>query len=422
MSDPRFEEGFQALLARKGEMSAGVEALVKTIVQQVQARGDTALFEYAEQYDHNMLNPSSVMVPPGEIDGAYTTLDAQEINALRLAAERIEAFHERRLKHLTRDERSDTTVDEVIRPLERVGIYVPGGKALYPSSVLMAAIPARVAGVREIVMVSPRLSSAVLAAAKIAGVTVIYRLGGAHAIAALAYGTETIPRVDKIVGPGNLYVETAKRLVFGAVGIDMTAGPSEVVIVADQTAHPSFAAADLIAQAEHDEHALCLLIATGEPFLCAVERELRVQLACAKRQAIAGKAIENNCAMILAGTLDQAIQLANRMAPEHLELMVENPEKRLAQVNHAGAVFLGNYSPVAVGDYLAGPSHVLPTGGTARFFSPLGVEDFVKRMSIIAFTREELSGLGKAVIRLAQLEGLDAHAKAVEARMNHPGN
>jgi histidinol dehydrogenase len=295
---------------------------------------------------------------------------------------------------------------------------VPGGKALYPSSVLMTAIPARVAGVEEIVMVSPRVSSSVLAAAKIAGVSRVYRIGGAHAIAALAYGTETIPQVDKIVGPGNVYVETAKRLVFGTVGIDMLAGPSEVLIVADETAVPSFAAADLIAQAEHDEDALCIIIATSEAFLTAVEKELFLQLESAKRQSIARKSIENNCVMIVAHPIDKALQLANRIAPEHLELMTENPEMLFKKITNAGAVFLGHYSPVAVGDYLAGPSHVLPTGGTARFFSPLGVEDFVKRISIISFSKDGLSKLGNTVTRFAQLEGLEAHAKAIQIRIS----
>ena len=417
ISDPYFEKSFQALVGRKVEMSGDVECLVKSILRSVQERGDAALFEYAEKYDHITVDAVSVMVSPEEIEEAYATVDAQQISDFRLAAERIETFHKRRLRHLGINEPAGAMIDEVTRPLERVGIYVPGGKALYPSSVLMTAIPARVAGVDEIVMVSPRVSSTVLAAAKIAGVSRVYRIGGAHAIAALAYGTETIPQVDKIVGPGNVYVETAKRLVFGTVGIDMLAGPSEVLIVADDTAVPSFAAADLIAQAEHDEDALCLIIATSEAFLTAVEKELLLQLDSATRQAIARKAIENNCVMILAYPLDRALELANRIAPEHLELMTENPEMLLRKITNAGAVFLGQYSPVAVGDYLAGPSHVLPTGGTARFFSPLCVEDFVKRISVISFTRDGLSGLGKAVTRLAHLEGLDAHAKAVEMRI-----
>ena len=418
ISDPHFEKSFQALLQRKVAMSADVEVLVKTILRSVQNKGDSALFDYAEKYDHTTVDAATAMISPEEIDAAYTTMDTQQINDFRLAAERIEAFHKKRFRHLISKEPADGTVDEVIRPLEKVGIYVPGGKALYPSSVLMTAIPARVAGVEEIVMVSPRVSSSVLAAAKIAGVSRVYRIGGAHAIAALAYGTETIPQVDKIVGPGNVYVETAKRLVFGTVGIDMLAGPSEVLIVADETAVPSFAAADLIAQAEHDEDALCIIIATSEAFLTAVEKELFLQLESAKRQSIARKSIENNCVMIVAHPIDKALQLANRIAPEHLELMTENPEMLFKKITNAGAVFLGHYSPVAVGDYLAGPSHVLPTGGTARFFSPLGVEDFVKRISIISFSKDGLSKLGNTVTRFAQLEGLEAHAKAIQIRIS----
>jgi histidinol dehydrogenase len=417
IGDPHFEKSFQALLRRTVEMSADVEVLVKSILRNVQERGDAALFEYTQKFDHTTVDAVSVVVSAEEIDEAYASMDPQQISDFLLAAERIEAFHTKRLRHLSINEPADAMIDEVTRPLERVGIYVPGGKALYPSSVLMTAIPARVAGVDEIVMVSPRVSSTVLAAAKIAGVSRVFRIGGAHAIAALAYGTETIPQVDKIVGPGNVYVETAKRLVFGTVGIDMLAGPSEVLIVADETAVPSFAAADLIAQAEHDEDALCLIIATSEAFLTAVEKELLLQLDSATRQAIARKSIGRNGVMILAHPLDKALELANRIAPEHLELMTENPEMHLKKITHAGAVFLGQYSPVAVGDYLAGPSHVLPTGGTARFFSPLGVEDFLKRISVISFTRDGLSQLGKTVTRLAHLEGLDGHAKAIEMRI-----
>jgi histidinol dehydrogenase len=417
ISDTNFDKSFQALLQRKVGMSAEVEVLVKTIVRKVQEKGDSALFEYAEKYDHNTLNTASITVSSEEIDEAYKTMDPQKIADFRLAAERIEQFHKRQLRYLPNEETTDAMVDEIIRPIEKVGIYVPGGKAVYPSSLLMTAIPAQVAGVQEIVMVSPRVSPPVLAAVKIAGVSRVYRIGGAQAIAALAYGTETIPQVDKIVGPGNVYVETAKRLVFGAVGIDMLAGPSEVLIVADETGFPSFAASDLIAQAEHDEDALCLIIATSEAFLNEVEKEVCSQLDSVTRKEIARRAIENNCVMILAHPLEDALQLANKIAPEHLELMVANPELHIKRINNAGAVFLGNYSPVAVGDYIAGPSHVLPTGGTARFFSPLGVEDFVKRISIISFTRDGLSKLGKTVTRLAHLEGLDAHAKAIEMRI-----
>ena len=278
-------------------------------------------------------------------------------------------------------------------------------------------LPASVAGVKEIAMVSPRVSDHVLAAAKIAGINCIYRVGGAQAVGALAYGTESIFRVDKIVGPGNIYVETAKRLLFGVVGLDMVAGPSEVLIVADESAVPSFAASDFIAQAEHDEDAFPLLITTSESFLNDVKQEIKLQVNTAARKSIIQKSIANNGLLVLAKTLDQAVELSNRVAPEHLVLMVANGHELLGSITNAGAVFLGNYSPVAVGDYMAGPSHVLPTAGTSRFFSPLGVYDFLKRMSVITFSKEELEKLQPAVSRLARLEGLDAHAKAIELRM-----
>jgi len=415
ITDPHFDKSFQALLQRKVEMSADVEALVKTILGSVQAKGDSALFEYAEKYDHTSVDASSVMISPEEIDEAYTAIDTQHINDFRLAAERIEAFHKKRLRHLSINGLTDVAVDEVIRPLEKVGIYVPGGKALYPSSVLMTAIPARVAGVREIVMVSPRVSSTVLAAAKIAGVSRIYRIGGAHAIAALAHGTETIPQVDKIVGPGNVYVETAKRLVFGAVGIDMLAGPSEVLIVADETAVPSFAAADLIAQAEHDEDALCLIIATSEGFLNAVEKELLLQLTSAKRQSIARKSIENNCVMILAQPLDRAIQLANRIAPEHLELAVANPAKLAPKLKNYGALFIGYKATVPFGDYMAGPNHTLPTNRTARFSGGLSPLTFLRPQSWFE-AQDKMDNLINDTALFADLEGLNYHKAAALAR------
>jgi histidinol dehydrogenase len=280
----------------------------------------------------------------------------------------------------------------------------------------MSAIPARVAGVKEIVMVSPTVSPHVLAAAKIAGVSHIYRIGGAQAIAALTYGTESIEGVDKIVGPGNIYVETAKRLVYGEVGLDMVAGPSEILVIADNSGVPSFAAADLLAQAEHDEDARPMLITLTEYFLQEVYKEIISQLGDLARKGIAERSIEKQGAIILARDINEAAELANRIAPEHLVLMVDKPDKALKKINCAGAVFLGNYTPVTVGDYMAGPSHILPTAGTARFFSPLGVEDFVKRMSVISFSKESLKDIENEVRRLALLEGFDAHAKAVEKR------
>jgi histidinol dehydrogenase len=334
-----------------------------------------------------------------------------------LAAKRIEAFHEKQMKRFSERDVGGEPVGEIVRPLHRVGLYIPGGKASYPSSVLMGAVPARVAGVQEIVMVSPNVSPYVLAAAKIADITCIYRLGGAQAIGALAYGTESIPRVDKIVGPGNVYVETAKRLVFGDVGLDMLAGPSEILIVADDSGIPSFAAADFLAQAEHDEDACPMLVTTSERFLQDVQKEILSQLKNLRRKEIVEQSLKHQGIMILSEDISEAVTLANKIAPEHLELMVNNPNEVLEKITCAGAVFLGHYSPVTTGDYLAGPSHILPTGRTARFFSPLGVDDFIKRMSVISYSKDELLKIGDAAKKLALMEGLDAHAQAVEKRM-----
>ena len=412
-----FEEDFKNVLLRREQVNADVENSVKDILRAVKEQGDEALFSYAEKYDQIRLDSTSIVVSTEEIETAYRNLDTNEISALRLAALRIEQFHKKQMNQMPMREKEEEIVTEVTRPLRRVGLYIPGGKAAYPSSVLMSAIPANVAGVKEIVMVSPTVSSSVLAAAKIAGVSRIYRIGGAHAIAALAYGTESIARVDKIVGPGNVYVETAKRLIYGEVGLDMIAGPSEILIIADESGVPSFAASDLLAQAEHDEDACPMLITSSEDFLKAVRKEIISQLMKLNRREIAERSLEKRGIMILADDINKATELANRIAPEHLELMVNEPHEVLKNITCAGAVFLGNYSPVAVGDYIAGPSHILPTGGTARFFSPLGVEDFIKRMSVISFSKEALLKVCNEVRRLALLEGLDAHARAVEKRI-----
>ena len=412
-----FEEDFKNVLLRREQVNADVENSVKDILRAVKEQGDEALFSYAEKYDQIRLDSTSIVVSTEEIETAYRHLDTNEISALRLAALRIEQFHKKQMNQMPMREKEEEIVTEVTRPLRRVGLYIPGGKAAYPSSVLMSAIPANVAGVKEIVMVSPTVSSSVLAAAKIAGVSRIYRIGGAHAIAALAYGTESITRVDKIVGPGNVYVETAKRLIYGEVGLDMIAGPSEILIIADESGVPSFAASDLLAQAEHDEDACPMLITSSEDFLKAVRKEIISQLMKLNRREIAERSLEKRGIMILADDINKATELANRIAPEHLELMVNEPHEVLKNITCAGAVFLGNYSPVAVGDYIAGPSHILPTGGTARFFSPLGVEDFIKRMSVISFSKEALLKVCNEVRRLALLEGLDAHARAVEKRI-----
>ena len=415
-TDSDFEEEFINILFRREEVSAEIEKVVKDIMRDVKENGDEALFRYAEKFDQTKLDSASILVSREEIEKGYDKLSKEEIDALRLAAVRIEKFHQKKINQITIKEEKGEYLTEIVSPLNTVGLYVPGGKAAYPSSVLMSAIPARVAGVKEIVIVSPTVSSHVLAAAKIAGVSHIYRIGGAQAIAALAYGTESIKRVDKIVGPGNVYVETAKRLVYGKVGLDMVAGPSEILVIADDSGVPSFAAADLLAQAEHDEDARPILIALSEKFLQEAYKETISQLADLTRKDIAEKSIKKQGAMILARDINEAADLANRIAPEHLVLMVDKPDKVLKNIKCAGAVFLGNYTPVTVGDYMAGPSHILPTAGTARFFSPLGVEDFVRRMSVISFSKESLKNIENEVKRLALIEGLDAHAKAVEKR------
>ncbi len=419
-TDADFEMRFRQAVVEKDASAAELESAVLAILREVKERGDEALFAYTKQFDRISLDKHSVGLPREDMETAYASIPPEDREALSLAAERIEKYHHRQYQQCSwRDSRNDESVSEVLRPLRRVGLYVPGGKASYPSSVLMTAIPARVAGVEEIVMVSPGHSPQVLAAASIAGVSRIYRVGGAQAIAALAYGTESVPRVDKIVGPGNRYVETAKRLLFGAVGLDMLAGPSEVLILADDSAVPAFAAADLIAQAEHDEDAVAVIIGTSETFLAEVEQEVGNQLSRSVRRDIAAKSLENNGLMIYTPSMHVAIELANRIAPEHLELMVRAPREILKGITAAGAVFLGNFSPTAVGDYIAGPSHVLPTAGTARFFSPLGVSDFIRRMSVIDLSKNELAELAPTAVRLARLEGLDAHARALEKRIKH---
>ncbi|HKL27042.1 MAG TPA: histidinol dehydrogenase [Desulfuromonadales bacterium] len=421
-SDTDFEKVFRQILERAEAAPAGVEQTVAEIIAAVRSRGDQALFEYTERFDRLTLTAETLQVSRSEIEQALGQVRGEALEALRLAAERIAAFHRRQLEEtwLTDDE-PDVQLGQMVRPLDRVGIYVPGGKATYPSSVLMNAIPARVAGVGEIVMTVPMpdgdINPYVLAAAEIAGVDRIFKVGGAQAVAALAYGTACIPRVDKITGPGNIYVATAKRMVFGRVDIDMIAGPSEILVINDGTGVPAHIAADLLSQAEHDELASSILITTDEDFGRQVAQALEQQLAELRRTAIARQSIDRYGAIILARDLAEAAAFSNRIAPEHLELAVAEPLDLLPQIRHAGAIFLGHHTPEAAGDYLAGPNHTLPTGGTARFFSPLGTEDFVKKSSLVSFTREGLERLGKSIITIAELEGLEAHAKSVSIRL-----
>jgi histidinol dehydrogenase len=421
--DPGFETALQAIVARGEAPPAGVEEAVSEILAAVRRDGDRALFEYTARFDRLNLSPDTVEVAPAEMEQALAAVDPEALACLQLAAGRIEAFHRKQKSEswLSTDE-ADMLLGQMVRPLDRVGIYVPGGKASYPSSVLMNAIPAKVAGVGEIIMTVPmpdgEINPHVLAAAKLAGVDRVFRIGGAQAVAALAFGTESVPRVDKITGPGNIYVATAKKQVFGQVDIDMIAGPSEILVINDGTGDPRHIAADLLSQAEHDELASSVLVTTDAGFAGQVRQALEEQLASLPRQAIARASLERYGAIIVAGDLAEAIAFSNRIAPEHLELAVADPFAILPQIRHAGAIFMGHHTPEAAGDYLAGPNHTLPTGGTARFFSPLGVEDFVKKSSIVSLSRAGLERIGGAVVHLAGLEGLDAHGRSVSIRLN----
>ena len=421
-SDPDFAPLFAAIEGRGATPPEGVEQTVREILAAVRERGDEALFAYTEKFDRLQLSAETVAVTAAEIDAALAAVSEADLAALRLAAERIASFHTKQKEETwlsTAEE--DVLLGQMVRPLERVGIYVPGGKAAYPSSVLMNAVPAKVAGVAEVVMVVPmpggEVNPHVLAAAHLAGVDKIFKVGGAQAVAALAYGTASIPKVDKITGPGNIYVATAKQLVFGAVDIDMIAGPSEILVINDGSGNPAHLAADLLGQAEHDELASSVLITTDESFAGRVAAEVETQLAELPRQSIARNSIESYGALIVARDLEEAIAFSNRIAPEHLELAVADPFAILPQIRHAGAIFMGHHTPEAAGDYLAGPNHTLPTGGTARFFSPLSVDDFVKKSSIVSFSKQGLQRLGSEIVRIAELEGLGAHARSVSLRL-----
>jgi histidinol dehydrogenase len=402
-----------------------VHGAVDTILGDVRERGDLALVELTARFDRFAAGSAAgLRIPAEAFAAADRELAPPTRAALAYAAERIERYHAAALPKSWRiTDEHGSVLGQEIRPLDRVGVYIPGGRAAYPSTVLMTAVPARVAGVREIVLVTPphadgAVDPVVLAAAKLAGVTEGYRVGGAQAIAALAYGTESIRRVDKIVGPGNVYVALAKSRVFGEVGIDMIAGPSEVVIVADAAADPEWIAADLLAQAEHDPMARAVLLTDAEGLVPRVERALTRQLSVLPRRAIAEESVRCHGALVLVPSLEDAIDLANRLAPEHLELLVRVPAPLLPRVRHAGAVFLGGQTPEVVGDYVAGPSHVLPTAGTARFSSPLGVEDFVKRTSVIEYSPSGLAAARAHLAALSGVESLAGHGRAAELRLN----
>ena len=419
------ERGFDLYLSeverRVAQDRVRLERGVRSILEEVRKRGDKALLQYTRVFDGVELEIDQLQVEPREIAGAYTKVPKEFLATLKKAAQRIQRFHQLSVKRASiKVIEKGIRLRQVALPLEKVGIYVPGGKASYPSTVLMAAIPARVAGVREIIMVTPPhedgISPAILVAADLAGVDRIFRIGGVQAIAALTYGTASVPRVDKIVGPGNQYVATAKRLVYGVVDIDMVAGPSEIVVVSDEKTPPSFVAADLISQAEHDEMALAILITPSEKLGREVQEEVRNQLVSLKRRKIAQTSLDRRGAILIVSDLHQAMEWANRIAPEHLELAVSNPLSLVKKVKHAGAVFLGPHTPEAIGDYLAGPNHILPTAGTARFSSPLGVEDFIKRINHIGFTMKALRLFEEDVKRFTDWEGLEGHYRAVQKR------
>jgi len=421
-ADAGFETAFAALLDSKREAAADVDAAVAEIVAEVRRRGDAALIDYTRRFDRLVLTPDRLRIPVGDLDAAVGACEPETIRALELAAERIADYH-RRQKPQDLDYRDPVGVRLGHRwtAVEAAGLYVPGGTAAYPSSVLMNALPAKVAGVERLVMTVPTpdgvVAPLVLAAAKLAGVTEVYRVGGAQAVAALAFGTATIRRVDKIVGPGNAYVAAAKRQVFGTVGIDMIAGPSEILVVADSANRPDFIAADLLSQAEHDTAAQSILITDDAGFAEAVAVAVEQQLAALPRTAIARESWETHGAVITVRALDDALPLIDRIAPEHLELAVADPDALVGRVRNAGAIFLGRWTPEAIGDYLAGPNHVLPTARSARFSSGLSVLDFMKRSSLIACTAEALAAIGPAAVRLAEAEGLDAHARSVALRL-----
>jgi histidinol dehydrogenase len=419
--DSLFEETFHRIAGRGRVFDVRIRRTVKKIVDDVARRGDAALFAYAKQLDQTDLDASSVEVSTSEWEEASARVLQNDMAVLQLACRRIEAFHQRQtIPSWSYTDEDGVELGQRISPLEKVGIYAPGGLAAYPSTVLMAAIPASIAGVKEILLVTPVkggvLNPLIAAAARLSGVTRIFKIGGAQAIAALAYGTESVPRVDKIVGPGNAYVAAAKKMVYGIVAIDMIAGPSEVLIIADGAANASFIAADLLAQAEHDEMASGILLTPDENLARRVAAEVDARLAKLSKKTIAGRSLEAYGAIVLTQDLHEALALANRFAPEHLELMVEKPQQLLAGVRNAGAVFLGGFTPEAVGDYLAGPNHILPTGGTARFSSPLGVYDFIKRTSVLSFSAAALDRYGAQAEHFARIEGLDGHARSLAVR------
>ncbi|MDE6673865.1 MAG: histidinol dehydrogenase [Acetatifactor sp.] len=410
------------LLRRSPNNYSEYEETVNEILSNVKENGNKALFEYTLKFDRFQLTPENIRVTEEEIQEAYAQMDPQLVEVIRKSAANIRAFHEKQLRNSWFDAKEDGTILGMkITPIGRVGVYVPGGKAAYPSSVLMNVIPAKVAGVSDIIMTTPpgadgKVNPGTLVAADIAGVGTIYKAGGAQAIAAMAYGTDSIPKVDKITGPGNIFVALAKKAVYGYVSIDSIAGPSEILVLADETANPRYVAADLLSQAEHDELASAILITTSRELAEQVSAEVDVFTAQLSRREIIEKSLENYGYILLAENMEDAIETANEIASEHLEILTRNPFDTMTRIKNAGAIFLGEYSSEPLGDYFAGPNHILPTNGTAKFFSPVNVDDFLKKTSIISYSREALQAVHKDIERFAESEGLTAHANSIRVR------
>lgn len=410
------------LLKRSPSQYGEYEAGVAAILADVKEKGDEALFAYTEKFDHAVITPETLQVTPDEIREAYDLAGQEFVSIIRKALANIRTYHEKQKQYSWFDSKPDGTIlGQKVTPLQRVGVYVPGGKAAYPSSVLMNILPAKVAGVEEIVMVTPpgkdgKINPNTLVAAHEAGADVIYKVGGAQAIGALAYGTQCIPKVDKIVGPGNIYVALAKKAVYGYVSIDAIAGPSEILVIADETANPRYVAADLLSQAEHDELASAILVTTSEELAQKVSEEVDGFLQVLSRSEIIRKSLDNYGYILVAETLDDAISIANEIASEHLEIQTKDPYYVMTKIRNAGAIFMGEYASEPLGDYFAGPNHVLPTNGTARFFSPLSVDDFIKKSSIIGYSQEALAKIHKDIEAFAEAERLTAHANSIKVR------
>ena len=421
------EEGkklIEGLLSRSQLEYGDVQEKVNAIIADIKANGDKALFEYTKKFDKFDVNADNILVTEEEVKEAYTKVDPELVEVIKKSAERIRAFHEKqKMNSWLEPSKNGEMLGQLIRPLARVGVYVPGGKAAYPSSVLMNIMPANVAGVEEIIMTTPpsaegKINPTTIVAADIAGVHKIYKAGGAQAVAALAFGTESIPKVDKIVGPGNIFVALAKRSVYGYVNIDSVAGPSEILILADESANPVYVAADLLSQAEHDELASAILVTTSEELANEVSKWVDKFVKELSRTEIMEKSLENYGYILVAETMDDAIDAANEIASEHLEILTKNPFDTMTRVKNAGAMFLGEYSSEPLGDYFAGPNHVLPTNGTAKFFSPLSVDDFIKKSSIISYSRQALEPISEDIQKFAKAEGLTAHANSIRVRFD----